>query len=172
MASAWAHKVHGCLTPWQSMQNVWGGLAYGCVTIPPGHAIEAPKDPDTRPGPPPSATVSLGMGMNCASADNATYLNCSRARSLLWHSGWLSSSNKLAHLQSSKWATMPVRPHKTGMCDGRGAHVAGAGPCLQQSLVLSRGSLRALHSLQCMQQHLSPSRNLALLGSRVWQVTI
>ena len=30
--------------------------------------MDAPKDPDTRPGPPPSASVPLGMGMYCASA--------------------------------------------------------------------------------------------------------
>lgn len=30
--------------------------------------MDAPKDPDTRPGPPPSANVPLGMGMYCASA--------------------------------------------------------------------------------------------------------
>ena len=36
--------------------------------VPPGGAMEAPKDPETRPGPPPSATVPLGMGMYCASA--------------------------------------------------------------------------------------------------------
>ena len=38
------------------------------VSMPPGGAMEAPKDPDTRPGPPPSASVPLGMGMYSASA--------------------------------------------------------------------------------------------------------
>ena len=40
----------------------------GRHSTPPGGAMEAPKDPDTRPGPPPSANVPLGKGMYCASA--------------------------------------------------------------------------------------------------------
>lgn len=40
----------------------------GCDSTPPGGAMEAPKDPDTRPGPPPSANVPFGIGMYCISA--------------------------------------------------------------------------------------------------------
>ena len=171
-ASAWARKVHGCLTPWQSMQNVWAELAYGWVSIPPGGAIEAPKDPDTRPGPPPSATVSLGMGMYRASAERNPYSEIAAALSPSHGIHGTSLPATDWHFSISKRALMSDRSHKTGMCGGRGAHEAGAGTCLQQSLVLSRGILRALRSLQCMQQHPSLLRCLALLRTRVWQSTL
>ena len=72
---------------------------FGCDHIPPGGAMEAPKDPDTRPGPPPSANVPLGMGMYRASAFQHHY-DCAEGRRLL-SGGLLQAAIAAAHV--NRW---------------------------------------------------------------------